>query len=167
MAGYTGRNILIVVDNSADSEQAVEWAAVNLYKPGDEFHLVHIIKDETEKLRAYYQEKSLEVAANKYIQERFVPKLVSAGIVVAVDIVRRPDDESPQGAAIVKKADEIDAACIILCPHEQDFGSEGAFLTSVAKWVVLNSQRVVTVLHPYRLGHKKPYATHESHPTHA
>jgi len=26
---------------------------------GDEFHLVHIIKDETEKLRAYYQEKSL------------------------------------------------------------------------------------------------------------
>lgn len=65
-----------------------------------------------------------EVAANKYIQERFVPKLVSAGIVVAVDIVRRPDDESPQGAAIVKKADEIDAACIILCPHEQDFGSE-------------------------------------------
>ena len=26
---------------------------------GDEFHLVHIIKDETEKLREYYQEKSL------------------------------------------------------------------------------------------------------------
>lgn len=77
-----------------DSEQAVEWAAVNLYKPGthkpgcchaiysviiitrscspagthrgvscfsagDEFHLVHIVKDETEKLREYYQEKSL------------------------------------------------------------------------------------------------------------
>ena len=82
-----------------DSEQAVEWAAVNFYKPGepasgccshyckptplyslwclvlmveaeveteggcpsagDEFHLVHIVKDETEKLREYYQEKSL------------------------------------------------------------------------------------------------------------
>ena len=26
---------------------------------GDEFHLVHIVKDETEKLREYYQEKSL------------------------------------------------------------------------------------------------------------
>ncbi|CAL5227724.1 g10737 [Coccomyxa viridis] len=166
MAGYTGRNILIVVDNSADSEQAVEWAAVNLYKPGDEFHLVHIIKDETEKLREYYQEKSLEAAANKYIQERFVPKLVAAGIVVVVDIVRRPDDEAPQGAAIVKKADEVDAATIVLCPHEQDF-KEGNFLNSVAKWVVMNSQRVVTVLHPYRLGHKKPYATNETHPAHA
>ena len=62
-----------------------------------------------------------EAAANKYIQERFVPKLVAAGIVVCVDIVRRPDDESPQGAAIVKKADEIDAATIVLCPHQQDF----------------------------------------------
>ena len=62
-----------------------------------------------------------EAAANKYIQERFVPKLVAAGIVVVVDIVRRPDDEAPQGAAIVKKADEVDAATIVLCPHEQDF----------------------------------------------
>jgi len=26
---------------------------------------------------------------------------------------------------------------------------------------------VVTVLHPYRLGHKKPYATNETHPAHA
>ena len=65
-----------------------------------------------------------EAAANKYIQERFVPKLVAAGIVVAVDIVRRPDEEAPQGAAIVKKADEIDAATIVVCPHEQDFKSE-------------------------------------------
>lgn len=53
-----------------------------------------------------------------------MPKLVAAGIVVAVDIVRRPDDDSPQGAAIVKKADEIDAATIVICPHEQDFKSE-------------------------------------------
>jgi hypothetical protein len=26
---------------------------------GDEFHLVHVIKDETEQLREFYQEKSL------------------------------------------------------------------------------------------------------------
>ena len=44
---------------------------------------------------------------------------------------------------------------------------QGGFLNSVAKWVVLNSQRVVTVLHPYRLGHKKPYATNQTHPAHA
>ncbi len=46
---------------------------------------------------------------------------MAAGIVVVVDVVRRPDDNSPQGAAIVKKADEIDAACIVMCPNTEDF----------------------------------------------
>ena len=62
-----------------------------------------------------------EVAANKFIQERFVPKLVAAGITVVVDIVRKPSDESHPAAAIVKKADEIDAACIVCVPHEHEF----------------------------------------------
>jgi len=43
-------------------------------------------------------------AANEYIQERFVPKLVAAGIMVAVNTVKRLDDNTPQEAAIVKKA---------------------------------------------------------------
>ena len=48
-----------------------------------------------------------EAAANKFIQERFVPKLTSAGITLVVDIVRRPNDNDHVGAAIVKKADEV------------------------------------------------------------
>ncbi|CAL8462436.1 g1969 [Coccomyxa elongata] len=166
MAAYTGRNILLAVDNTADSEDAADWAAVNLYKPGDEFHLVHVIKDETEQLREYYQEKSLEVAANKFIQERFVPKLTAAGITVVVDIVRKPDENVHPATAIVKKADEVDAACIVVVPHEHEF-VEAAFHTSIAKWLVLNSKRAVTVLHPYRLGHSGKASTGKSiHPAH-
>ncbi|KAK9906825.1 hypothetical protein WJX75_008678 [Coccomyxa subellipsoidea] len=165
MAAYTGRNILIAVDNTPDTEDAADWAAINLYKPGDEFHLVHVIKDESEQLREFYQEKSLEVAANKFIQERFVPKLVAAGITVVVDIVRKPSDESHPAAAIVKKADEIDAACIVCVPHEHEF-VEAAFHSSIAKWIVLNSKRAVTVLNPYRLGHVKG-SGRSGHPAHA
>jgi hypothetical protein len=62
-----------------------------------------------------------EVAANKFIQERFIPKLVAAGITTVVDVVRRPDENSHPGAAIVKKADEIEAAVIVLTPHEHEF----------------------------------------------
>ena len=36
-----------------------------------------------------------EAAANKCTQERFAPKLVAAGIMVAVDTVRRPNDNTP------------------------------------------------------------------------
>ena len=61
------------------------------------------------------------------------------------------------------------ACCNCELATDNGFGTnvQGGFHNSVAKWVVLNSQRVVTVLHPYRLGHKKPYATHEAHPAHA
>lgn len=62
-----------------------------------------------------------DVAANKFIQERFIPKLVAAGITTVVDIVRKPDDNAHPGAAIVKKADEIDAATIVVVPHEHEF----------------------------------------------
>lgn len=40
---------------------------------------------------------------------------------------------------------------------------QAAFHTSIAKWIVLNSKRAVTVLHPYRLGHKGKSV----HPAHA
>jgi hypothetical protein len=65
--------------------------------------------------------RAQESAANKFIQERFIPKLVAAGITTVVDIVRKPDENSPPGAAIVKKADEIDAAAIVVVPHEHEF----------------------------------------------
>jgi hypothetical protein len=62
-----------------------------------------------------------EVAANAFIQERFVPKLVAAGITLMVDIVRKPDEHCHPGMAIVKKAEAIDAALIVVCPHEHEF----------------------------------------------
>ena len=71
-----------------------------------------------------------------------MPKLVAAGIVVAVDIVRRPDDDAPQGAAIVKKADEIDAATIVICPHQQDF-SEVTPPAAVPMWTAILQQQAL------------------------
>ena len=62
-----------------------------------------------------------EVAADKFIQERFVPKLVAAGITLMVDIVRKPGEHCHPGMAIVKTADQIDAALIVICPHEHEF----------------------------------------------
>ena len=64
-------------------------------------------------------------AANKFIQERFVPKLVASGITLVVDVVRKPDETSPPGLAIIKKAEEIDAALIVIAPHEHEFMEVG------------------------------------------
>jgi hypothetical protein len=44
---------------------------------------------------------------------------------------------------------------------------QAAFHTSIARWVVLNSKRAVTVLHPYRLGHHKSFKPKQTFPGHA
>ena len=44
---------------------------------------------------------------------------------------------------------------------------QALFHDSIAKWVVLNSKRAVTVLNPYRLGHHKLFTPKQGHPAHA
>jgi nucleotide-binding universal stress UspA family protein len=39
----SARVLLIAVDDSNDSQKAFEWAVHNLYRDGDEVHLVHVI----------------------------------------------------------------------------------------------------------------------------
>ena len=41
---------------------------------------------------------------------------------------------------------------------------QAAFHSSIAKWLVLNSKRAVTVLHPNRIGHHKAFVLKHGHP---
>ena len=43
-AGATsGRKILVAVNASADSEDALQWTLQNLYRPGDVLHFLHVV----------------------------------------------------------------------------------------------------------------------------
>ena len=44
-AGATGsgRKILVAVDSSAESEDALGWTLHNMYKPGDVLHFLHVV----------------------------------------------------------------------------------------------------------------------------
>ena len=55
-----------------------------------------------------------------------MPKLVAAGITLVVDILRKPDENSHPGLAIIKKAEEVDAAMIVITPHEHEFVEVGS-----------------------------------------
>jgi nucleotide-binding universal stress UspA family protein len=143
-AHLPSKTVLLAVDDSEAAEKAVDFAILNLYKPGDEFHIVHVI-NETEELREYYREKELEEKATKFIQERFVPKLTAAGITVVVDVLRRPTEDSHPGAALVVHAHKVKAATTVLATHARDFG-EALFHKSMIKYVLLHSQEPVTIV---------------------
>ena len=83
-------------------------------------------------MNAGYVPSLQDAAANKFIQERFVPKLVAAGIALAVDILRKPDVDAHPGLAIINKADEVDAALIIVTPHEHEFVEVSRLTRSLA-----------------------------------
>jgi len=42
--GTMVRNLVVATDLAEDSERALDWILKNVYKPGDDFHIVHVAK---------------------------------------------------------------------------------------------------------------------------
>lgn len=42
-ASSSGRKILVPVNASAESEDALQWTLQNLYRPGDVLHFLHVV----------------------------------------------------------------------------------------------------------------------------
>jgi len=42
-ASQSGRKVLLAVDASAESEDALQWTLANMYRPGDVLHFLHIV----------------------------------------------------------------------------------------------------------------------------
>ena len=75
-----------------------------------------------------------------------MPKLVASGITLVVDVVRKLDETSPPGLAIIKKAEEIDAALIVIAPHEHEFVEVGSPESHCCPESMLISGRARTTL---------------------
>ena len=42
-ASQSGRKVLLAVDASAESEDALQWTLANMYRPGDVLHFLHVV----------------------------------------------------------------------------------------------------------------------------
>ncbi|KAK9845368.1 hypothetical protein WJX81_004717 [Elliptochloris bilobata] len=147
MALFPPKNIVIAIDGTEASKDAVNYALLNLYRPGDEFHLACVIIDETDQLRPYYRERPLEDAANAFIQENLVPQLIAANVTTVVDILRKPTADSHPGEAIVRLADKLKASTIVIAPHKHEF-LDSLYHQSVTKYVMAKAHTTVAVVHP-------------------
>lgn len=84
--------------------------------------------------------------AKEFIRRRFVPKLVAKDVAYKVEIVHFLTDNDSIGEAIVKRADAIDAAAVVLAKHQRGKVAE-FFLGSVTKYVTQHIQKPLVVLH--------------------
>jgi nucleotide-binding universal stress UspA family protein len=131
-----GRNIVIAVDTSPAAQAACRWALKELIRPGDLVHLAHCIPSfpsqglytlsdgrlaivNFEKL--LHNEKEYLKAAERVVSEWAWEIFQNTGIPYIVDVIKENEvisgDKRGIANLLCKKAEELNAAALILCPH--------------------------------------------------
>ncbi|CAK0784164.1 hypothetical protein CVIRNUC_007367 [Coccomyxa viridis] len=156
-AGIAKRKLLVPIDDSSESEKALAWAMEEMYREGDEIHLVHVVP----KLQmgacfgappvdflpqqdpiAYDQ---LVKQAEAFIQMRFLPSLNSLRVHPIVHIVKAEVDTESIGTVLCRKAESLDAAAIVVSCEARSRLQE-FFLGSITNFCTHHSKRPVLVV---------------------
>ncbi|KAI7840666.1 hypothetical protein COHA_005588 [Chlorella ohadii] len=154
------RVLLLAVDDSDVSETVLEWTIDNVYKQGDEIHLLHIIPvpmpeviggigamDSIVTVDPDPQTDLKHIAdAKEFMKRRFVTKLASRNIAYKVEIVHFLTDNDSIGEAVCKRAEALNAAAVVMAKHQRGAIAE-FFLGSVTKYCTHHCKQPLVVLH--------------------
>lgn len=143
------RKIVVATDLTEDSERALEWALANVYKQGDEFHIVHVanIKDETSETfhgpvgssfhyreRTPQQTQDLLEERKQYIANKINPKIDQIGAPHETHLFLEGENAAAsEVAALVKKVCDQVGADLLVASRSNKTWSERFFIGSVAE----------------------------------
>lgn len=141
------RNILVPIDDQEDSDLALRWVIDQFYRSGDVFHFLHIVPPVQHFASTSMQPEHLGVIqAQGFIQDRFVPIVQEIGASHDVSIVEASTDCDIIGQQICHKAEELDAALVVMAAHHK--GRLLRYLVgSVTKYCVNKCRQTVLVMH--------------------
>lgn len=119
------RALLIPVDDTNESEHACSWAASNIYRKGDTIHLLHVVPEPSmiHVWPGMYvppdddAEKEEVDDAVRMIRKRFTNHLKSSKIPCQVHVAVAGTETDHLAKLINEKAEELDAACVIMASH--------------------------------------------------
>lgn len=161
-AGASGsaKIYLLPVDDTDDSEEAIEWA-VQMFAGGSIFHLLHVVP-EPQMLHlwagAYIppdeNAELIEVEDTKlFVSHRFAKKLVAAKVPFKLHVIVGPTDTESVSSVILKKAADVGAQAIVMARHSKGKLKE-MWVGSVTKALVHKSTLPVAVV---------PHSSHAKH----
>ncbi|KAF6257377.1 hypothetical protein COO60DRAFT_1639995 [Scenedesmus sp. NREL 46B-D3] len=123
------RHIIIGIDNSLvgmpTSKAALEWAAKQLYRTGDKFHLVHIIP-EPPTLHAWpgvyvppddALERQEFREATAMVRTAFAPVVNQRMIPTDVHLIVAADGPDSIAGLLLEKQQELEAAALVVASH--------------------------------------------------
>ncbi|GBF98512.1 adenine nucleotide alpha hydrolase [Raphidocelis subcapitata] len=152
------RKILVAVDESKASDATFSWALENLYRQGDEVHLIHVIPpgkrvlvsadlgiegviEEDEETK-----KAVEQHALDFMHDRFERPLSIRKIPYDVHLIRCDTSTDSIGALISSRAESLQVAVVVMAKHNKGAVRE-FFLGSCTSYVLHHCKQPVVVLH--------------------
>lgn len=159
----SSRTILVPVDDTIGSEQALDWVISNLYRQGDEIHFFHVVPNPQAKLLGGglgladagefmvqapdpKDDRKQVSTAEGFIEQRFVSKVEASKIPHQVEITHFNTDKDSIGAIICKRAQDLQTPAVVMAKHNQGSIKE-FFLGSVSKYCTHHCKQPVIVLH--------------------
>lgn len=158
MAADTGRRLMLAVDESHASEKTLDWTLDNIYKAGDEVHVLHVIPSQTPVVLTTElgvaglieddEATKQKVAdhAQEFLKEKFMSKLEAAKIPYHVEVVRSSVDNDTIGALVCKHAEQLNAAVVVMAKHTRTAVKE-FFVGSVTSYCTHHCKAPVLVMH--------------------
>lgn len=142
------------------AEAVLDWVLENIYREGDEVHLLHIIPipmpevvggfgamDSIVTIDPDPQKDLKHIAdAKEMMKKRFVTKVASRGVPYQVEIVHFMTDADSIGEAICKRAETLKASAVCMAKHNRRALSE-FFLGSTTKYCTTHCKSPLIVLH--------------------
>lgn len=133
------RVLLLPVDDSDDSSRAVKFVLDNVYRSGDEVHLVVVVAGSHPILApgadgvpvSIEDDDATKEAATKaaaeFMSRRFEPLLKAANAKHAFEVVRFLTDAASVGDAVSRRAAELGATLVAIAGHGKG---------KIAKWLL-------------------------------
>jgi nucleotide-binding universal stress UspA family protein len=153
------RVVVICVDDSDTSEDAVKWTLANILKgEGDELHVVHVVPrfqliggaPPTDFLPHHDSEVYAQLikTAEAFIARRVLTHVdqLPSPPPVTIHVIKFETDSDSIGTALCKKAEELNAAVIVVARHNKS-KMQQFFLGSVSSYCVEHCKRPVLVHH--------------------
>jgi nucleotide-binding universal stress UspA family protein len=136
-----------------DSEKSLHWAIENLYRPGDIFHLLHLIPEPTmvHIWAGIYvppdeDAELVEIEDTKeFVKHRFLQTLLAAKVPFQLHVILGPTDSESIAKVIAKKVDDLSAEAVVMAKHTKGKLKE-YWLGSVTKELIKRVKIPVAVV---------------------
>ena len=157
------RVVIICVDDSDSSEDAVKWTLANVFKDGDELHIIHVVPrfqtfaggvppaDFLPHHDPGVYENMIKTA-EAFIARRVLKHVdelaatTTASPPPVVHIIKFETDSDSIGTVLCKKAEELKAAVLVVARHDKS-KLQQFFLGSVSSFCIEHCKRPVLVHH--------------------